>query len=245
MTWSSSCSTWLSAADDCREPCVFCSMLWSSHVAFMLLSTVSGRWSMMRLYKRNRAYKNIKCIFNDAPSTRQPIVEHTLCWTHSFFAGHGSIVVLQVFLHTLFASGGREKYPQCRPISTSMPPVETKFQRLPFSRSMQQSNGTTWNILYDQTGSGKYKIAVADAYIFISQLAGVTATKFRRPPSWIIFHFRLVRIVIFLAPPYCWTPKHHQSRKHVATAEIIVRGSTNCNVDDLVVCHFGHTFACN
>ena len=138
-------------------------------------------------------------------------------------------MVLQVFLHTLFASGGREKYPQCRPISTSMPPVETKFQRLPFSRSMHQSNGTTWNILYDQTGSGKYKIA----------------TKFRRPPSWIKFHFRLVRIVIFIAPPYCWTPKHHQSRKHVATAEIIVRGSTNCNVDDLVVCHFGHTFACN
>ena len=161
-------------------------------------------------------YKNIKCIFNDVPSTRQPIVEHTLCPPI-------------VFLHTLFASGGREKYPQCRPISISMPPLETKFQRLPFSRSMQQSNGTTWNILYDQTGSGKYKIA----------------TKFQRPPSWIIFHFRLVRIVIFLAPPYCWTPKHHQSRKHVATAEIIVRGSTNCNVDDLVVCHFGHTFACN
>ena len=154
MTWSSSCSTWLSAADDCREPCVFCSMLWSSHVAFMLLSTVSGRWSMMRLYKRNRAYKNIKCIFNDAPSTRQPIVEHTLCWTHSFFAGHGSIVVLQVFFTYVVRKLGEGKNLQCRPISTSMPPVETKFQRLPFSRSMQQSNGTTWNILYDQTGSG-------------------------------------------------------------------------------------------
>ena len=113
MTWSSSCSTWLSAADDCREPCVFCSMLWSSHVAFMLLSTVSGRWSMMRLYKRNRAYKNIKSVFNDAPSTRQPIVEHTLCSPIvSLLHGHGSIVILQVFLHTLFASrGGREKIP--------------------------------------------------------------------------------------------------------------------------------------
>ena len=184
---------------------------------------------MMRLYKRNRAYKNIKCIFNDAPSTRQPIVEHTLCSPIVSLLGTEASWFCKSFLHTLFASGGREKYPQCRPISTSMPPVETKFQRLPFSRSMQQSNGTTWNILYDQTGSGKYKIA----------------TKFRRPPSWIKFHFRLVRIVIFIAPPYCWTPKHHQSRKHVATAEIIVRGSTNCNVDDLVVCHFGHTFACN
>ena len=99
-------------------------------------------------------YKNIKCIFNDAPSTRQPIVEHTLCWTHSFFAGYGSIVVLQVFFTYVVRKLGEGRNLQCRPISTSMPPVETKFQRLPFSRSMQQSNGTTWNILYDQTGSG-------------------------------------------------------------------------------------------
>ena len=183
---------------------------------------------MMRLYKRNRAYKNIKFVFNDAPAP-DSLIEHTLCSPIVSFLGTEASWFCKSFLHTLFASGGREKYPQCRPISTSMPPVETKFQRLPFSRSMHQSNGTTWNILYDQTGSGKYKIA----------------TKFRRPPSWIKFHFRLVRIVIFIAPPYCWTPKHHQSRKHVATAEIIVRGSTNCNVDDLVVCHFSHTFACN
>ena len=109
---------------------------------------------MMRFYKRNRAYKNIKCIFNDAPSTRQPIVEPTLCSPIVSFLGTEASWFCKSFLNMLFASGGREKYPQCRPISTSMPPVETKFQRLPFSRSMQQSNGTTWNILYDQTGSG-------------------------------------------------------------------------------------------
>jgi hypothetical protein len=29
----------------------------------------------------------------------------------------------------------------------------------------------------------------------------------RQPPSWIIFHFRFVRTVMFLAPLNCWTPK--------------------------------------
>jgi hypothetical protein len=38
----------------------------------------------------------------------------------------------------------------------------------------------TLGILYDQTGSGKSKMAAADAAIFISQLADLTAAKCRR-----------------------------------------------------------------
>ena len=38
----------------------------------------------------------------------------------------------------------------------------------------------TLGILYDQTGSGKSKMAAADAEIVISQLADVIATEFRR-----------------------------------------------------------------
>ena len=86
--------------------------------------------------------------FSTTPRAPDSLIEHTLCSPIVSFLGTEASWFCKSFLHTLFASGGREKYPQCRPISTSMPPVETKFQRLPFSRSMHQSNGTTWNILY-------------------------------------------------------------------------------------------------
>ena len=44
----------------------------------------------------------------------------------------------------------------------------------------------TLGILYDQTGSGKSKMAAADAEIVISQLADVIAMKFRRTPPYFI-----------------------------------------------------------
>jgi hypothetical protein len=60
--------------------------------------------------------------------------------------------------------------------------LETKFQRLPPIFSRASNLLETLGILHDQTGSGKFKMAAADAEILISQLADVIAKKFRRLP---------------------------------------------------------------
>ena len=50
----------------------------------------------------------------------------------------------------------------------------------------------TLGILYDQTGSGKSKMAAADAEIVIFELADVIAMKFRR------------KSLYFIGPAMCW-----------------------------------------